>query len=84
MDHNYPKNQVTTKTVSSRISRGKGLPDVKSPTYENVMPNVYLSVSSTLMERPNQICHLISCPAFLAALYIPFSSLLASQVAQIM
>jgi len=68
MDHNYPTNQVTVKTVLFRISRGKELPDVKSPTYKNVTPNMCLSVSSTFMNRSNQICHLISCPVFLAAL----------------
>jgi len=76
MDHNYSKNQVTVKSVLSCIPRGKGLSDVKSPTYENVTPNVCLSVSSTLMDRSNQICHLISCPVFLDAFYVPFSSLL--------
>jgi hypothetical protein len=36
------------------------------------MPNVCLRVSSNHMDRPNPICHLISCPAFLDALQIPF------------
>jgi hypothetical protein len=36
--------------------------------YQNVLPNLYFSVSSTLVDRLNPVCHFISYPVFLAAL----------------
>jgi len=51
--------------------------------YQNVVPNVCLRVPSSLMYRPNPICHLISCPVFLAALAVPFSLLLTQQVTHV-
>jgi len=36
--------------------------------YQNVKPNVYLTVSGTLVDWRYVICHLISCPILLAAL----------------
>jgi hypothetical protein len=69
----------TGETVLSGIlegrGRGRGCRISQYSGYQNVMPNVYLSVSSTLRDRRNPVCHLISCPVFLAALYTPFSSL---------
>jgi hypothetical protein len=63
-----PKIRLTVKTVSSSISKEKGCQISKSPGYENIMPNVYIRVYSTLMDRPIQICHLISCDVSIAAL----------------
>ena len=37
------------QTVLSNISRGKGLPDISVARYQNVVPNVYYSVSNSLM-----------------------------------
>jgi hypothetical protein len=47
--------------------------------YQSVMPNVYLNVFSTLMDRPKPIFHLIYCSTFLVGL--PISLLLQQQVA---
>jgi len=53
----YPASPVE---AGCRISQFSG--------YQNVMPDVYLGVSSTLKDRPNPIWHLMSCPVCNSAL----------------
>jgi len=51
----------TVKTVLSNILGGKKCCRIlQFSRYQNVLPNVYFGISSTLMDRPNPICHLIS------------------------
>jgi hypothetical protein len=67
-------------TVTAAIystSRAKLLSILCVSRYYNIMPNMYVSVPSNLMDRPKDlICHLISHPISPAPPSIPFSSLL--------
>ena len=71
-----PGTVFTVKTVLSGVLGGGGCRISQYSGNQNVLHNVYCSVSSTLMGRLNPVCHLISYPVFFAALYTPFSSLL--------
>jgi len=59
---------IRVKIVLSGISDGKGLPDFAVFQISGSYSWLYLSVSKALVDKPNPICHLISCPVFRSAL----------------
>lgn len=64
----YSAMNIRVKTVLSGFSGGKGLPHFVIFRISESYAWLYVSVSNTLVDVPNTIYHLISCPVFLAAL----------------
>jgi hypothetical protein len=63
----------TIKSVISGTSGTEGFTDIAIFHILNIIRDMYLSVPSYLMDRPNHVtCHLISCPVYHAALPSPF------------